>query len=400
MDYAAKRREVARIWKKAVSAASQITTPDPFLNDYLSAVVAQMAQQTAYRRSSDLWMYKTSPNHYEGYWPCNAAKALPAFDLRGLSDLNRRVLGGFIKSETDDVGSLERFGMGSGERIAGEGFARVPGFLGNFGEWTANPLLISHGLGMWALASPYRITRDDAWLRGRAAVSGGGSGRSPLEVMLEAFDWVATQRRRTMREQGGVRVANWGLLPAASAHDWLAGSTIFNDAYCIYGMAEVVRLLRGIGHPRAEACAAELADYRKCLHDRYAEARDRARPVPQPDGSMLPFVPRMVEELDWAKLDWTYTGYGPLRAGAWGALDPQDELVTQSLEFLECGVPKGEGPDFNAHLINPDIADANWADVSDRDAPRHYLWGHYVEYETIWPIGSHLFLARRSASLL
>ena len=31
----------------------------------------------------------------------------------------------------------------------------------------------------------------------------------------------------------------------------LAGNTIFNDAFCIYGMTEVVRLLREIKHPRA-----------------------------------------------------------------------------------------------------------------------------------------------------
>ncbi|MBE7559393.1 hypothetical protein HS125_10740 [bacterium] len=33
-------------------------------------------------------------------------------------------------------------------------------------------------------------------------------------------------------------------------------------------------------------------------------------------------------------------------------------------------------------------------DVNDRQAERHFLWRHYVEYETMWPIGSHLFLAR------
>ena len=36
----------------------------------------------------------------------------------------------------------------------------------------------------------------------------------------------------------------------------------------------------------------------------------------------------------------------------------------------------------------------NLADISDPNAPRHYLWRHYVEYETMWPIGAPLFLAR------
>jgi hypothetical protein len=393
LDSLALLEETRKSWKRLIEGPGQILTPDPFVNDYLAAVAGQMCQQVAYRSRSGLWMYKTSPNHYEGYWPCNAAKALPTFDFRGLSALSRPVLHGFLEKQSDDVRNMEKGVMGRDEGLRGEGFARVRGFLGNFGEWTANPLLLSHGLGMWALASHYRITRDDRWL-------GSGPG-SPLDALLAAMDWVAVQRRRTMREEGGKKVAHWGLLPAASAHDWLAGNTIFNDAFCAYGMAEVVRLLREIQHPRAEELGRELADYRAAIRDRYREARDRALPVPLAGGPAIPYVPRMVQELDWRKIDWTYTGYGPLRAGAWGALDPQDELVSQALTFLEAGMPKGEGPYFSAHRAALEeaggrrpAADANWADISDPAAERHHLWRHYVEYETMWPIGGPLFLAR------
>src|SRR5213079_3086054 len=117
----------------------------------------------------------------------------------------------------------------------------------------------------------------------------------------------------TMREENGRKVPHWGLLPAASAHDWLSGNTIFNDAYCIFGMIEAVRMLREIGHPRADELAQELKDYRQCLHDRYCEARDKARPVPLSNGKELPYVPRDVSELDWTKVDWTYSGYSALR---------------------------------------------------------------------------------------
>jgi hypothetical protein len=385
--------KVRRFWRKLEAGPGQILTPDPFVNDYLAAVVGQMAQQVAFRGRSGVWMYKTSPNHYEGYWPCNAAKALPTLDLRGLTNINRPVLQSFVAQQTNDVRGMDKGVMGRDEGLKGEGFAQVHGFLGSFGEWTANPVLLSHGLGMWALASHYRITRDRAWL-------GEGPG-SPLQAMLDASDWVSVQRRRTMREIAGKRAEHWGLLPAASAHDWLAGNTIFNDAFCIYGLAEVVRLLREVNHPRAEELARELAGYRACLHDRYAEARDRARRVPLPDGTSLPYVPRMVQELDWAKLDWTYTGYGPLRAGAWGALDPLDELVNQTLAFLEAGMPRGQGAYFSAHHTalteargQRPSADVNWADISDPAAERHLQWRHYVEYETMWPIGGPLFLAR------
>jgi hypothetical protein len=379
-------RDVCSFWRTLENGPGQITTPDPFVSDYLAAVAGQMAQQVACRYRTNVWMYKTSPNHYEGYWPCNAAKALPTFDLRGLMHISRPVLRSFTLCQTDDVRGMEKGALGHDQQLAGEGFEKRHGFLGNFGEWTANPLLLSHGTVLWALASHYRITRDGAWL-------GDGPG-SPLQAMLDGFDWVAVQRRRTMREENGKKVAHWGLLPAASAHDWLAGNTIFNDAFCIYGMTEVVRLLREIGHARAEGMASELARYRACLRERYQEARERARPLPLPDGTMLPYVPRIVQELDWAKPDWTMTGYGPLRAGAWGALDPGDELVDQAFAFLQSGMPKGEGYYFTGVKENADTADVNWADISDPKAERHYLWRHYVEYETMWPVGAALFLAR------
>ena len=387
-------REARSFWERLVEGRVRILTPEPFVNDYAAAVGGQMAQQVGYRHKARVWMYKTSPNHYEMYWSCNAAKALPAFDLRGLSRYSRPVLNSFVETQTDDVGGLTRTRMGEGDIVAGEGFARRPGFLGNFGGWTANPLLLSHGLEQWALASHFRITRDRSWL-------GNGPG-SPLQATLDAFDWTAAQRRRTMREENGRKVAHWGLLPAASAHDWLTGNTIFNDAFCIFGMIEVVRMLREIAHPRTEELARELNEYRLCLRDRYREARDRARLLPLPNGSQIPYVPRDVYELDWAKTDWTYTTFGPLRAGAWGALDPHDELVNQTLAFLEAGMPKGEGFYFEdwsteRKIANPfgqPTADENFRDVDDPEADRHFMWRHYVEYETMWPIGFDLFLQR------
>ena len=310
--------DVKRFWQNIVDTpAGAITTPDSFVNDYLAAVVGQMAEQIAYRTVGKVWMYKTSPNWYEIYWPVSAAWPLPTLDLRGLSRYSRPVLQSFIDTQSADIGGLNRRSMGKGEIVEGEGFEKRPGFMGNFGDWTANTLLLSHGLELWALASHYRITRDRDWLE--------KGPRPPLQAMIDGFDWVTTQRRRTMHEENGRKVPHWGLLPAASTHDWLQGNTIANDSTCIYGMIETVRLLREINHPRAGEMAQELNEYRACLRDRYMEARDKARRVPMPDGSDMPYVPRDVYELDWAQTDWTYTCVGPVRAGAWGALDPHDE---------------------------------------------------------------------------
>ncbi len=384
------RADVRGFWKGIVDTPmGSVSTPDSFVNDYVAAVFGHMAQQIAYRHVGGIWMYKTSPNCYEEYWPISAAWPLPALDLRGLTEYSRPVLQSFIHTQTDDVGALRKQRTpGKQGEVPGEGFAKRPGFLGNFGEWTANTLLMSHGLELWALASHYRITRDRKWL-------GNGPG-SPLQAVVDACDWIAAQRRRTMREENGRKVRHWGLLPAAATHDWLSGTTLCNDSTSIFGMIESVRLLREVSHPRAEELARELNDYRACLRERYREARDSARRVPLPDEGEIPYVPRDVYELDWAQTDWTYMYSGPVRAGAWGAFDPHDELVDQTLAFLAAGLPRDKG--YYLQLQNDKFAhptaDNNFLDINDPTAPRHFLWKHYVEYETMYPIVSDLFLER------
>lgn len=384
LDSDAVLREVIDFWQKIIYGPGQIATPDPFFNDYLAAVAANMAQQTAFHEKGNIWMSKTSPIHYEYYWPCIAGKAVTTLEMRGLEYLAVPVLQSFADFANEDAGELTSTQWPK-KPIPGEGFEKRPVFLGNFGTWTANTMLMSHGLELAALADHYRLTRDDKWLN--------AGNPSHLQIMLDAFDWVAAQRRRTMRKENDVNVPHWGLLPAASAHDWLSGNAIFNDAWCIYGMTELVHMLKETKHQRADEMAKELNDYRACLHQRYLEARDKARPLPLPDGTTIPFVPRVVQELDWSKIDWTITGYGPLRTGAVGAFDPCDQLVNQALAFLEAGLPKGQSFYFSFQSD----ADRNFADISDPSADRHYLWRHYVEYETMWPMYD-IFLKRDDLS--
>ncbi|MHC4403119.1 MAG: hypothetical protein ACYTG0_25945 [Planctomycetota bacterium] len=385
--------EVRDYWEELLSGPSRIETPDKWFTDYAMGVAGHTAQQIGYRPTTKLWMYKTSPNHYERFWLVCGATGLPSLDLRGLTHITRPVLQEYINTQGADIGNLDKRHGGRPERarsIPGEGFEEHPGYFGNFGEWVANPIMWGHGLAIWNLAAHYRITRDRKWL-------GDGDG-SPLQAILKGCDWLATQRRRTMREESGKRVPQWGLLPAASAHDWLAGHVIINDAWCIFGMAEAVRMLREIDHPEAEEIARELKDYRKCLREAYEAARDRARPLPLDDGRRIPFVPRAPEELDWATVDWTYSNYGTGRAVASGALDPNGELADQFIAFMEAGLPRGEGRLMARWYRRvPDTADDIWyyADNLHANGPsRHWLWRHYVEYEINRPTMTDLFLRR------
>jgi hypothetical protein len=126
-------RDTEQFWDKRAAGLAQIETPDPFINDYLKAVTGQMLQQIGYRHVAKVWMYKTSPNHYEFYWPCNAAKAIPVLDLRGLTEYSDPVLQSFLDTQSADYGRLTHEAS-TGKEVGGEGYAKIPGFLGNFGD--------------------------------------------------------------------------------------------------------------------------------------------------------------------------------------------------------------------------------------------------------------------------
>lgn len=140
--------EARRFWRNLVNDASgTIDTADGFMNDYAATAVAQTIGQIGYRHKARLWMCKTTPTWYELNWPPCPACALPTLDLRGLTKYSRPVLQSFVDTQTDDSGNLTKERRPKrGSSVPGEGFAKVPGVLGNFGTCTMNTLLLSHGL--------------------------------------------------------------------------------------------------------------------------------------------------------------------------------------------------------------------------------------------------------------
>ncbi len=194
--------EVRGFWRNIVDdSAGAITTTDSFVNDYAAAAVAQTIGQIGYRHQAQVWMCKTTPAWYELYWPPCSACALPTLDLRGLTKYSRPVLQSMLDTQSDHVENLtkEHRPKKGKKTIRSEGFASVPGFLGNFGKWTMNTLLLSHGLELWALASHYRITRDRIWL-GKGA--GSPDWKLSLRLLRLACHPAPTNDARRKREEG------------------------------------------------------------------------------------------------------------------------------------------------------------------------------------------------------
>ena len=167
--------------------------------------------------------------------------------------------------------------------------------------------------------------------------------------MLMAVDWIMVQRRRTMHDENGEEGAALG--PHAAV----------GSARLAVGQRDIQRHVLHLRDDRGREDASR---------DRASAGggdRGGTRGLPRvPQGALHggarqgeaaaarrrdddPLCAARRDGADWKSIDWTYTSYGPLRAGAWGAIDPNDELMDQTLAFIEAGDARGRDERRHKH---------------------------------------------------
>jgi hypothetical protein len=149
-------------------------------------------------------------------------------------------------------------------------------------------------------------------------------------TILAAWKWIQKERNRTrLRDDKGVRVDYYGLLPKGRVHDWngYRFHLAFTDGYTYKGMAEMAEAFREAGLPEADQFAADAEDYRHCILDVIQRIQ-----FTDPETGLL-FIPNTVFFRPREKDDI------PERGGAWASDGPR------SL--------------FDAGVLNP-VADAKY----------------------------------------
>lgn len=218
----------------------------------------------------------------------------------------------------------------------GPAYDRHPGYLATPKSLTSVDWLSDHGAILHAVAHHALLTDDPAFVA------------RWTEPVLRACDFIRDARRRTGHD--GVV----GMLPPAVATDrGVPTQSVWNLGWSHRGLASAARLLRRIGHPRAEEITREASDFR----GRFAEAlREKTRSMPtwrDPKGDEHPIVPMSLSaggDVHHA----FYLDTGPLFLVWAGVLPASDPLMRSTLGFFR------EGPnlllhDFGGHHEQPAV---------------------------------------------
>ncbi len=354
-------------WRRRFDEGCRVSTPEPMINDFYRAHAAHLLINTERERGgSDRYMARVGTFHY-GVFPSESCMMIADLDRRGYHDVAERALETFVHYQ-GTVGLPGDFSGPRGQFYGAGGYE-----MGGYNQ--------SHGWVLWCLAEHYGYTRDDAWLRRVAP------------AIVEGCDWVARERRR-MTEQAArapIRAIERGLLPPGRLEDIGDWRTwMVTNVYSWWGMSNVARALRAVGHPEAPRLLAEADAYHAALVAACTEAMRRSPVVRLRDGRWIPHVPsdlhRRGRSFGWL----TETLEGAIHLVIAGAVEPQGRLATWIVQDYEDNLYLSE--EFGYRLADADF-ERLWfshGGISQqanllnnplpylyRDEPKHFLRAYF-----------------------
>lgn len=308
-DFDTERSEVIRYWENRVSAASEIMTPVPDLNDFYRAHLTHILINDDREVGAERLIGRVSSFTY-GNFSNEAIMQIMELDRRGLHDEARR--------------HLETYLHYQGTAPLPGNFRSQEGVFYGSGGYECGGYNQHHGWVLWGLAEHYRFTGDRAWLVGIA------------DKLIAGCEWVIRERQATKRTDAqGRRVLEYGFLPAGSLEDvtdyyyWLS-----TNALTSRGLTAAAQVLAEVGHPQGERLVREAAAYREDLLAGFRESMIRAPVVRLRDGTYIPHHP--------SRLYWRGRDFGWIREVLEGSinlvttvLDPPSQEATWVLKDYE-----------------------------------------------------------------
>ena len=282
-------------WDRAIEGGMKLTTPEPRFNNMYRQMVLSTVSNFI-KQPDTAW---TTPEHCPmlpgAIWPWEFSAASTALDSLGYAKDVRPCLQYFVEHQSG-VGKL-------GKDIAPDGdVSSYRGAFVGYLRW-----MNETGTVLAMFANHYRYSRDAEWLKANRP------------AILAAWKWIQKERNRTrLRDDKGVRVDYYGLLPKGRVHDWSGYRyhLAFTDGYTYRGMAEMAEAFREAGLPEAERFAAEAKDYRQCILDVIHRIE-----FTDPETGLL-FIPNTVFFRPREK------GDIPERGGAWASDGPRSLFDT------------------------------------------------------------------------
>ena len=284
---------------------------------------------------SGVYGYLSGILYYEGLWSTPGSMIFDMFlDQMGWYPMTAKY--------------SEAFRLSQGSAPApGPSYPLHPGYFASPRHLVATDWLSDHGAMMQQIATHALLSDDKEFIE------------EWTEPLVKACDFI---KDMSLMEHSGVP----GLLPCGTATDEVfPQQSVYNQGWNYKGLVDAVRLLRRIGHPRAEefeTFAREFkerfqAAYRKATEEgnRWIDKNGRSRYRP-PVFMATEGEPRLPEEM-FVKFPGLPKGYtfmsdgfyldgGPLILVWVGLLDADDPIMVDMLDFFR------EGPNWDLQNTN------------------------------------------------
>lgn len=347
ISYDQSRASVSDFWKAEEARGMQVNVPEAELNRLWNFTIP-LSFITADTYPNGDHVLKTSPHHYEAYWPTPMSMNLVDLIERGYLSEAKSFLEPFLDSSR---------------------YSPVPsnsawsdiGFISGPREHLAIPWTGDHGAILWAASQYYLLSHDQEFLK------------QWLPTMLKGVEWIAEEREHT-RLNGG---QDAGLMPAARGFD---GGTddqhlVWIDAWMYRAVASVTQVLQSIHYKDVERWEHERDDYRASFQKAFRSHLAGTVRWRDAAGELVQFVPWSMEQTDPRSIHIFYLDCGPMFSGTVGLINARDPIMSLAMKWLN------EGPDSGS-------SDPDWTEFTSRPTLRYemssvepcYSWNVYLRF--------------------
>ncbi len=295
--------DARRHWDQVMAPAARIEVPDPLISNLIRAsqvhcLVAARNEEDGTRIAPWIASVSYGPLESEGH------SIIRGMDVLGHAEFARRALDFFI------------------HRYSPEGYL------------TTGYTMMGTGWNLWTLAEHVERSRDEEWIRPRAA------------AIAKVCDWIIRQRQKTMNGVGAAQPPEYGFVPPGVMADWNAYAYYFclNGYYCA-GLRDAARVLKSLGVPEADGYIKAAAEYQEDLHRAWRWTQARMPVYALQDGTWVPGYPSQVHGPgptanffpgEDGNRSWCYdVELGSHHLVPFGLLDPSSRDVSWMMDHME-----------------------------------------------------------------
>jgi hypothetical protein len=303
-------KKLCEFWQQLTARGAQISTPEPWINDFYKAHTRHLLVNCFKDLNSDLLYAHVGTFHY-GVYPSESVMMISDLDRRGYHDEAARNLNMFLQYQ----GTVSM--PGNFKSKAGQFYGANGHETGGYNK--------SHGYVLWAMAYHWQLTRDRNWMQQAA------------DKLVESCNWVSRERQATMTKRpDGSKSLEYGWLPTGSLEDvtdywnWLA-----TNSATVWGFRALADALADFGHPEGQRLQKEAQAYYEDFLRGINEAQILAPVVQLRDGTYVPKIPSRLYERGRAHGWLRETLEGAVFLPAYQLLDPHSPQTEWILKDYE-----------------------------------------------------------------